>query len=258
MLSTKKKDVAHDLFMLELNAKGVRCEITPALNDTLFSGTLASRSSLDVPNLSSFGCATTMNGTRLEDIDITLALRQDDKDKDLSAKERDAIYGNHVLICTTASQLTKVFHIQASILESYVGANSLIAIWYRDWANFVKEEEDFLAMTTRNTDPDLPPKIQSLVEGTAHDYITEARFYVASDDILDTDDIKKAIKRRYCPYELLPAVQTILHPPPPSGRKKPSDPASAPKAGRGSGKKGPAKHQDKDLKNSHNFFRQVI
>lgn len=113
-------------------------------------------------------------------------------------------------------------------------------------------------MTTRNTDPDLPPKIQSLVEGTAHDYITEARFYVASDDILDTDDIKKAIKRRYCPYELLPAVQTILHPPPPSGRKKSGDPAPAPKAGRGSGKKGPAKHQDKDLKNSHNFFRQVI
>jgi hypothetical protein len=258
MLSTKKKDVAHDLFMLELNAKGVRCEITPALNDALFSGALASRSSLDVPNLSSFGCATTMTGTRLEDLDITLALRQDDKDKDLSTKERDAIYGNHVLICTTSSQLTKVLHIQASILESYVGANSLIAIWYRDWANFVKEEEDFLAMATRNTDPDLPPKIQSLIEGTVHDYITEGRFYVPSDDILDTDDIKKAIKRRYCPYELLPAVQAILHPPPSSGRKKPSDPTPPSNAGRGGDKKGAAKHQDKDLKNSHNFFRQVI
>ena len=69
-------------------------------------------------------------------IDITLALCQDDTDKDISAKERDAIYGNHVLICTTASQLTKVFYIGASILESYVGANSLVAIWYRDWANF--------------------------------------------------------------------------------------------------------------------------
>ena len=132
MLSTKKKDVAHDLFMLELNEKGVRCKITPTLIDTPFSGALASCSSLDVPILRSFGCATTMTGTRLEDLNITLALRQDGKDKDLSAKERDAIYGNHVLICTTASQLTKVFHIQASILKSYVGANSLIAIWYRD------------------------------------------------------------------------------------------------------------------------------
>jgi hypothetical protein len=166
-----------------------------------------------VPNLSSLGCTTSLAGTRLEDIDITLALRQDNKDKGLSAKERDVIYGKHILICTTASQLTKVLHIGASILESYVGANPLIAIWYRDWANFAKEEEDFLAKATRNTDLDLPPKIQSLVKGTVHDCFTEGRFYVPGDNILDTDDIKKSIKRQYCPYELLPRSSPFSTPP---------------------------------------------
>ena len=68
MLSTKKKDVAHNLFILELNAKGVRCKITPSLNNALFSGALASRSTVDVPNASSFGCSTSLTDTRLEDI----------------------------------------------------------------------------------------------------------------------------------------------------------------------------------------------
>ena len=77
---------------------------------------------------------------------------------------------------------------------------------------FAVEEEEFIAEITRTVDRDLPPKIQCLIASTPNDYLTEGRFFVPSDVILDTDKIKRTIKRRYCPYVLLPAIRDILHP----------------------------------------------
>ena len=88
------------------------------------------------------------------------------------------------------------------------------------------EEEEFIAEITRTVDRDLPPKIQCLVASTANDYPTEGRFFVPSDAILDTDDIKRTIKRRYCPYVLLPAIRDILHPSLPN--PKPNNPRNPP------------------------------
>jgi hypothetical protein len=258
MLQSKKKDVALELFMLELNSRGIRCQITTAFLDALFTGNLSGKSTSNVPNASSFGCSSSLAGTRLEDIDLTLALRKDDNDKEMTDKEKAALTDDTLLLCVTASQLTKVMHIIASAIEVYLGPCALLSTWYRGWADFVKEEEDFIAESTRLLDHDLPTKIQSLIETTANDYATEARFNMPDDAILDTDDIMRGIKRRHCPFKMLPAIEAVLHPPTPT-------------RGKGSGGGGggnpdkpsknqakTAKHKDSDLKCSHKMFNLVI
>ena len=258
MLSSKKKDVALELFMLELNARGIRCQITPAFLDALFTSNIATKSASEIPQASSFGCAVSLAGTRLEDIDVSLTLRKADKSEDLSPKEKSALYQDTVLICTTANQLTKVLNIVAAIYESFTGRNSLIALWLRGWHEFAVEEEEFIAEISRTNDRDLPSKIQCLVASTASDYLTEGRFFVPADAILDTDDIKRTIKRRYCPYKLLPAVKDILYPPQPFNA--PTIPRNQPPPNKKTGGTGLSfvKHADKDLVGTPNFFRRVI
>ena len=258
MLSCKKKDVALELFMLELNERGIRCQITPAFLDALFTGNIAIKSASEIPQASSFGCAVSLAGTRLEDIDVSLTLRKVNESKGLTAKEKSALYDDTVLICTSANQLAKVLNVTAAIFECYTGPHSLIAMWLRGWHEFAAEEEEFIAELTRTGDSDLPAKIQCLIASTANDYLTEGRFFVPGDTILDTDDIKRTIKRRFCPYELLPAIRDILHPPKPTHNPKiPRNPPGPnnPAAGPGLVFK---KHKDKELVSSNNFFRKVI
>ena len=78
-----------------------------------------------------------------------------------------------------------------------------------------------------------------------------------NDTILDTDDIKRTIKRRFCPYVLLPAVRDILHPshqPSP----KPDNPRIPPTPNNPSRGLDFAKHKDKELLSTNQFFRRVI
>ena len=265
MLSSKKKDVALELFMLELNARGIRCQITPAFLDALFTGNIATKSASEIPQASSFGCAVSLAGTRLEDIDVSLVLRKADESEDLSPKEKSALYQDTVLICTSANQLSKVLNITAAIFESYSGPHSLIALWLRGWYKFVVDEEEFIAEITRTVDRDLPPKIQCLIASTVNDYLTEGRFFVPSDAILDTDDIKRTIKRRYCPYELLPAIRDILHPSLPNPKtNNPRNPPTTNNPRNPPTTTDPkpeikfSKHKDRELISSQQFFRKVI
>ena len=152
MLSSKKKDVALELFMLELNARGIRCQITLAFLDALFTGNIATKLALEIPQASSFGCAVSLAGTCLEDIDVSLTLCKADKSEDLSPKEKSALYQDTVLICTTANQLTKVLNIVVAIYESFTGRHSLITLWLRGWHEFAVEEEEFIAEITRTVD----------------------------------------------------------------------------------------------------------
>ena len=140
MLSCKKKDVTLELFMLKLNKRGIRCQITPAFLHALFTGNIATKSASEIFRASSFGCAVSLAGTRLEDIDVSLTLRKADESENLSPKEKSALYGDIVLICTTANQLAKVLNITAAIFESYSGPHSLIAIWLGGWHDFAVEK----------------------------------------------------------------------------------------------------------------------
>ena len=97
MLSSKKKDVALELFMLELNARGIRCQITPAFLDALFTGNIATKSASEIPQASSFGCAVSLAGTRLEDIDVSLVLRKADDSEDLSPQREERALRRHRL-----------------------------------------------------------------------------------------------------------------------------------------------------------------
>ena len=88
-----------------------------------------------------------------------------------------------------------------------------------------------------------------------------------SDAILDTDDIKRTIKRRYCAYDLLPAIRDILHPslpnPKPNDSHNPpttNNPRNSPTTTNPKPKNALefSRHKDKELISSHQFFRRVI
>ena len=89
-----------------------------------------------------------------------------------------------------------------------------------------------------------------------NDYLKDGRFHIPDDSLLDTDDVKRAIKRRVFDYKLPPKVHRILHSPHTKG-----DTRSARREGGGPGRDGktkPPSHTDADLKKSHKFFRFVI
>ena len=101
ILGTKDKNVALEAFYLELADKGVRCQIIPAFFEALFTGSFVSKtasSSQAIPPASSFGCAVSLAGTRLEEIDIALAFRKLDEKAFLADREKQALYGETVLI----------------------------------------------------------------------------------------------------------------------------------------------------------------
>ena len=76
-----------------------------------------------------------------------------------------------------------------------------------------------------------------------------------NNSILETDDIKRGIKRRYCPFKMLPAIKAILH----------TSMTSKGRGGGGGTTNKPSKnrvkddkHNDVDLKCPHTVFNLVI
>ena len=235
MLSAKDKGVALELFYLELADRGVRCQITPAFFEALFTGSFLPKtasSSQAVPPASSFGCATSFAGTRLEETDIALAYRKLDDKASLTDKEKQGLYSQTVLVCTTASQLTRAFRITAHAFQAYM-PRSRVADWHSQWHSFVMDEEEEIADAARTSDPDLPAKIQAFVALVAARYFSEARFSLPSKRTLDTGDEMEAIKRRTFHFSLPAAVENILRPPNPPSRKQSS--GGGPSKDRGSG-----------------------
>ena len=148
MVGAKKKYIALELFQLEINSRGVRCQITPAMLDAVFIGNFAATNATSPAPVSPFSCAVSFISTRLEDIDASMIYRRLSEDQVLTDKETSAIYGENYLIVSSANQLTKVMNIIAAI----IGVKALIPCFYRNWASFVEENEEHIAEVSRTTD----------------------------------------------------------------------------------------------------------
>ena len=94
---------------------------------------------------SSVGCASSLTGTHLKGIDLALVLCKDDNKAELSTKEKTVVKDNNLLVYVSARQLSQVVNITTVAVEAYTRPNALLSTWYRGWADFVKEEEDFSA-----------------------------------------------------------------------------------------------------------------
>ena len=264
MVGAKKKYIALELFQLEINSRGIRCQITPAMLDALFIGNFGAMNSASPAPVGPFSCAVSFTGTRLEDIDASMIYRRLAEDQPLTGKETEALYKATYLIVTSANQLTKVMKIISAIFEVYIGVKALISYFYRDWASFVEENEEHIAEVARTTDRDLPAKIQAICGSIANEFCSEARFYVPRDIILDSDDIKRSIMRRTFTFTLPAAIQAILHPVTHQnrgggergggrgGEREARAPAAPP------GQLTFDKHNVKEIKRSRKFFKEVI
>ena len=86
---------------------------------------------LNPRNAGSFGCASSIAEMRLKDIDLTFTLQKEDNNKEMTEKKKAAITDDPLLLCVTASQLTKVMNITAAAIEAYLGPHTLFSTWYR-------------------------------------------------------------------------------------------------------------------------------
>ena len=120
--------------------------------DTLFIGNFAATTSASPAPVGPFGCAVSITGTRLEDIDAAMIYRRMADDQTLTDRDTAAIYGANYLIVSSANQLTKILKIITTIFEAYIGPVALISRFYRDWATFVEEIENHIVEVARTTD----------------------------------------------------------------------------------------------------------
>ena len=154
---------------------------------------ITSKKPMEPSKFSPFGLATSFAGNHLQDVDVTLLLRQASESNQLSEKEEDALYKFTFIICTTVTQLSKNLVIFRAVTKAYIETHSLVALFVSDWQDFVKDNEDRLADLTRTQDPDLPAKIQCFIATALNNYCEEGRFGIPNDSILDCVSIQRNI-----------------------------------------------------------------
>ena len=115
MTGAKRKYIALELFQLEINARGIRCQITPSMLNCLFIRIFSATNSSTSAPASPFSYAVSFTCTRLEDIDASLIYQCLSEDQELTERETAAIYDATYLIVSSANQLTKVMKIIAGI-----------------------------------------------------------------------------------------------------------------------------------------------
>ena len=136
MLGIKKKNVALNLLLLSLNDKGIHCEVTPNLTDSLCNGNFVPKTAFGPAAFSPFSCAPSLSGTRLENLNVFMILKKHQDGEDLTAKEKEALYTANFIIVTSATQLTKNLDIFAGIVEVYHGETALISDFIRQCHTF--------------------------------------------------------------------------------------------------------------------------
>ena len=81
-----------------------------------------------MPNANSFVCATSLAGTCLKDINLSLVLHREENKIELMAMEKATIKGDSLLIYVFTSQLTKVIAITIAAVKAYVGLHALLSM----------------------------------------------------------------------------------------------------------------------------------
>ena len=213
MMTIKKRSTSLELMHISLNDQGIRFVATPALLEACCSGILHSKKEGHPPPFSPFNVASSFRGTRLEDWDMPGVLnRAQDNKSDLTEAERELLLGETILVAGTASQLTKVLKIFATLSEEYVAINAVVSRFCVEMYNWVKDNEEKISIVSSTKDALIAPKIQSLISELLQEYFEEARFHVPEPELLDMSSYKKTILRSPQTLTLLPAIDRILNP----------------------------------------------
>ena len=130
----------------------------------------------------------------MEDLDLAGVLNRAHDDKsDLTEAEKELLIGDTILIAGTASQLTKVLKIFATLAGEYVAINAIVSRFCVEVYTWVKDNEEKISIVSSTKDALIAPKIPE-------------------PGLLDMPSYKKAILRSPQTLTLLPAIDKILNP----------------------------------------------
>jgi len=88
ILGCTKKEHALNIFLLGMNDRSIRCHVIPAFVEVICSGSLISKQPFQPSPFSICGCASSFQGTRLDDLNLVVIFEKNRNGQDLSSKER--------------------------------------------------------------------------------------------------------------------------------------------------------------------------
>ena len=87
MLGSKKRDTAHNICLLSLNVRGIRCQITPKLVEAMCTGNQSSNKSMGPSPFSPFSCMALFDGTILHELDLSVIFKRKQDEEELTPAE---------------------------------------------------------------------------------------------------------------------------------------------------------------------------
>ena len=264
ILGCTKKEHALNIFLLGMNDRGIRCHVTPAFVDAICSGCLISKQPFEPSPFSIYNCASSFQGTRLDDLDLVAIFEKDRSGRDLSTKEREALEKETITVATSISALEKQIKIFHAALQVFIGPNALITHFLQEWKSFIEESDDRLADLQRRMDPDLAAKMQFFIAQVCNDWFESARFALPDEGSLGWTQVKRSILQNNHSLSLPPLITTILHPIAPPNGKDRNRGGDIPKDdGRSNDRRDRGAvvqhdNQERQLKCSRKFYQQVI
>jgi hypothetical protein len=153
-----------------------------------------------------------LSGTTLENVDITKLKEEEARGRELTEKERGALYGKVTVPAKTMNYLLEKQKAWEAIILECFHPNSVIAEEAVNWREWMEENMNLLKSKTYSADRDLPCRIECMIADLNNQYLTAAKFGVPAETILVADDIRQGITRNTVKPDIPKSILEILHP----------------------------------------------
>ena len=193
ILGCTKKEQTLIFSLLGMNDRGIRCHVTPAFVKMIYSGILISKQPFEPSPFSVYSCASSFQGTRLDDLDLVAIFEKDRDGRDLSSKETEAPEKDTTTLATSITALQKQIKIPHVDLQVYIGPDALIAQFLQEWKTTVEETDNRLAGLQCRMDSDLPEKVQFFIAQVCNDWFDSACFALPDEGSLCWIQVKRGI-----------------------------------------------------------------
>lgn len=197
-----------------------------------------------------------------QELDRSRLKEEEANGRELSEKEREALYGSKLLPARTIYHLKEKTKAWAAFANEAHGPDSIAANVAADWDEWVQNNIQLLKERSIAIDKDLAARIEHIIDDSFNQYYEEAMHGVPDESILESDTIRRGILRGTVKPDLPKIVFDVLHPQPKRDRTD-RDRGSAGGGGGGPTKKARFEivhhdNQGRELKMSREQYQRVI
>ncbi|KAL9179582.1 hypothetical protein ACHAXT_008872 [Thalassiosira profunda] len=149
-----------------------------------------------------------------QELDRSRLKEEEANGRELSEKEREALYGSKLLPARTIYHLKEKTKAWAAFANEAHGPDSIAANVAADWDEWVQNNIQLLKERSIAIDKDLAARIEHIIDDSFNQYYEEAMHGVPDESILESDTIRRGILRGTVKPDLPKIVFDVLHPQP--------------------------------------------